>query len=270
MKRVMMFTICFIFLGVSTVPADIVKKHTLDIKPEVFYYKYKESNVMEDIGTMYGLATSYAYHNKLMLKTEARGSLAKVDYSGHGSRKEQNGTSDNITQYILEARQLAGYDFNVLKTTTITPYIGIGYRYLNDDGAGKFTSTGIDLCVRESNYFYSPIGLEVTTVLNKGWKAIGNFEYDYFWWGMQKTRLTDKVGYTTNLENKQEEGYGCRGSMEFQKTGGKLDFAIGPFIRYWSIQVSRRSGYTKNGVDKTGVEPKNNTLEIGGQVSIRF
>ena len=270
MKRIIVFTICFMLSGVATIPAETVKKHTLDIKPEISYFRYREPNVMEEEGMMYGLALSYAYHNNWMLKTEARGSLGKVDYSGHGCRREQNGTSDDITDYILEFRQLGGYDFCALEATSITPYFGVGYRYLNDDGAGKFTSTGIDLCERESNYLYSPIGIEISTALNKGWSIGTNFEYDYFWWGEQKTRLTDKVGYSTNLKNEQEKGYGCRGSIELRKRSEKLDFAIGPFVRYWSIRVSKRSGYTKGGVAKTGVEPKNNTIEIGGQLSIRF
>jgi len=76
---------------------------------------------------------------------------------------------NNIDDYILEFRGLAGYDFPVSKASFLTPYAGIGYRYLNDDSSGKVASTGALGYERESNYIYSPIGVKFIADLKKGW-----------------------------------------------------------------------------------------------------
>ena len=61
-----------------------------------------------------------------MLRAEGRGAWGKVDY-------KNSGTLDNINDYAVELRGLGGYGFPVFSITVLTPYVGIGYRYLNDD-----------------------------------------------------------------------------------------------------------------------------------------
>jgi len=46
---------------------------------------------------------------------------------------------------------------------------------------------------------------------------------------------------------------------------------IEPFVRYWNIGKSRESVLTYNGNYFSGVyEPENNSIEIGGKISILF
>jgi len=56
-----------------------------------------------------------------MLKAEGRGSVVWVHYSDWGQ-------IDNIR----DIRGLGGYDFSILKSSILTPYIGIGYSHLNE------------------------------------------------------------------------------------------------------------------------------------------
>jgi len=162
MKKLAAIVIPIVFaVGAGDVFAQPLKRHTFELGPEVSYITYREPDVMKEKGMMYGLVGSYAYHNKIMLKAEAKGSWGKVDYSNSGDIR-------NITDYMLEFRGLGGYDFPILNASTITPYIGIGYRYLNDDGSGKTSSTGAIFYERESNYIYSPVGIEFNIHLGNG------------------------------------------------------------------------------------------------------
>jgi hypothetical protein len=229
---------------------------------------------MKEKGMMYGFLGTYTYRgwaipapetlDKWMFKVEGRFSFGEVDY-------KNSGTIDNIDDYMLEFRGLGGYDFSLLKTSTITPYIGIGYRYLNDDMSGKISSTGAYGYERESNYFYSPIGIEIITPLENGWFVGGILEYDIFWWGKQKSHLSDVDPGYNDPENDQERGYGLRGSIKLQKKGEKLDFVIEPFIRYWNIKRSKYADLTYYGV-LTGYayEPKNRSTEFGVKLAVRF
>lgn len=244
-----------------------IPTNQLEIGPEIYYFKYKEPSLdVEFEGPMYGLAGSYTHHhaNRLMLKADGRGAWGLVDYTG-------SGTLQNIQDWVLEGRLAAGYDLVVGPTWWVTPYVGVGYRYLNDDSSGRTTSTGAVGYERESNYFYSPIGVEVSTPLREGWRLGVAAEYDLFWTGEQHSHLEDADPSFNTVSNRQNKGYGVRGSVTLQKAGARMDVLIQPYIRWWSIQESESANITFSGVIiGTGFEPKNETLEVGGKVSVRF
>lgn len=246
--------------GVETLP-----KHSWDLGTEISHVTYKEPGLMKEEGMMYGVVGSYTYHNNLMLKAEGKGSWGQLDYTGALSDGTPY-TMDGIKDFMLEFRGLGGYDFHVLKTSILTPYIGIGYRYLNDDSSSDPAGYG-----REANYIYSPLGLEVTTNLENGWSWGATAEYDHFWWGLQKSHLSDYNSGLNDMENGQKKGYGIRGSIKLVKRGEKLDIIIEPFVKYWNIQQSKEADITYNGeVIGYGVEPKNSSTEYGIRLAVKF
>jgi hypothetical protein len=154
------------FISTGSVFAEGLKEHIFKVGPEISYIRYKEPNVMEEKGVMYGISASYTYHSKqnlLMLGIEGIFSYGEVDYDG-ATVIGTPVTVENIPDYMLEFRGLIGTDFPV-KASYITFYTGIGYRYLNDDMHEKSTG-GYE---RESNYLYSPIGLKIIAPLGNDW-----------------------------------------------------------------------------------------------------
>lgn len=250
-------TICFIFISVESIFAEAeLQKHTWELGTEISHIEYEEPGLMEEKGMMYGIVGSYTYHDKLMLKAEGRGSWGWVDYSSPIS-----GTMNDIPDFMLELRGLGGYDFPIFTASTLTPYIGIGYRYLNDDMTGT-TSTGALGYEREANYFYMPLGVEVITPIGENWLVGATLEGDIFIWGIQKSHY-DYTGLPELvLENEQHTGYGFRGSLKVQKKGKKLDFIVEPYIRYWDIGISE--------ISVLGYEPANNSTEVGVKLAVKF
>jgi len=245
------------FLATSSFAEPV---HECESGTEISHRKYEEPGVMEQKGIMYGILGSYTYRDNFMLRAEGLYSFGEVDY-------ENSGTMDNIDDYVLEFRGVGGYDFPVSKDKVFTPYIGIGYRYLNNEfGPGRYTSTGAAGYERESTYIYSPIGIEGIYALKNGWTLGITVEYDYFWKGTQKSHMGWVSGYY-DIENDQERGYGLRGSVEFKKKGKKVDYVIEPFVRYWNIKDSEII------TDPGGtpwIEPKNNTKEFGIKFTLKF
>jgi hypothetical protein len=236
-----------------------------DLRAEISSIKYKEPDVMEEKGMMYGIVGSIAYHNDLMLKAEGRFSYGQVDYDGTTG----GGTpvsANNIHDYLWEFRGLIGYDFEVLNSTVLTPYVGFGHRYLNDNF--QKLSGGYE---RKTNYIYVPMGLEVVTYLNNGWSWGAAIEYDWFLWGKQKSYLSDFLPGLNNVNNKQNKGYGLRGSVNLVKKGDRMSFIVSPFIRYWNIRESKHSAVTYYGTYAGEAwEPNNNSTEIGCDVGVSF
>ena len=238
-------------------------RHSGEIGTEAYYFRYQEPDVMKENGSFYGLTTKYTFRDKLMFRVEGRTAAGQVDYKNSGSM-------DDINDYTIELRGLGGYDFPIFTKTLVTPYLGVAYRYLNDDARGT-TSTGALGYQRESNYFYSPIGIETMTGLKNAWSLVFTLEYDYFWRGVQKSHLSDADRGFNDLENDQNHGYGARGSVRLFKKAKNIDFIIEPFVRYWNIKKSEEENVTFAGVIiGYGYEPKNNTIETGINFALNF
>ncbi|MFH1317417.1 MAG: hypothetical protein ABIH71_00160 [Candidatus Omnitrophota bacterium] len=252
------------YAGVWGVSGEL-KKHTVELGTEMSYIKYEEPDYMEEVGMMYGIVGSYTYHDTLMAKAEFKSSMGYVDYDG----KLANGTPytiNGIQDYMIETRGLIGYDILMSDATYFTPYVGFGYRYLNDDA-----SCDVNAYERESNYFYSPIGAEIITKLENGWSFGGIVEYDLFWYGLQRSHGEDIAEGVNTVNNDQHEGWGVRGSIKVMKEWDNVGIVVEPFVRYWSIGKSDTADITYEGTYiGFAHEPENNSLEIGGKVAVIF
>lgn len=240
-------------------------KHLFSLGTEISYIKYKET-YMEDKGMMYGIAGSYAYHGNVMLKVEGKFAYGRLDYEG----QTWGGTplaASAIPAYMLELRGLLGYDFS-FKAITITPNLGFGYRWLQDNSQNVSPPGGYK---RESNYFYIPIGIETVANLGHSWSLGAHVEYDRFLWGVQKTYLSNADPGFNDIENKQTSGYGFRGSISVAKRCEKVGFLIEPYIRYWNINDSEIVPITYYGtIVDYGIEPDNTSTEIGCKLVVTF
>ncbi|MCX5704408.1 MAG: hypothetical protein NT066_07985 [Candidatus Omnitrophica bacterium] len=261
------------------------QKNAWELGTEISHITYKESGISEK-GLMNGVFGAYTYRGGLplfsneldryMLRMEGKYSYGKLNYEGPLLLLLLDPKIKNIPDYMLEFRGLLGYDFFIskFKASTFTPYMCFGYRYLNDH-VPKRSVYGYE---RESNYFYSPIGLEVMTDLNHGWSWGANLEYDIFWWGEQVSHLSDISPLFNNPHNDQKKGYGIRGSIKIAKKCHKLDFIIEPFFRYWHIGDSKAATALGDlilptailGFDTSIVEPKNSSTEFGMKLGVKF
>jgi Autotransporter beta-domain len=263
--------LCFVFASVESGFTEELKKYSWEAGPEISYFAYEEPHFAETRGFLLGIAGSFTYHDSLMFKAEGRFSYGSLYYTSPVS-----GTMENRPDYIWEFRGLGGYDFSLQQGSILTPYIGIGYRYLNDNSAGKVTSVGDLGYERESNYYYSPVGVKFNTNSKTGWSTETTAEYDIFWRGKQVSHLGDAIPGINDVDNSQKRGYGLRGSVAFKTKAGDLDYAIEPFIRYWNIKDSEpalvfdATTLLCGATVCEGLEPANHSTEYGINFLVRF
>ena len=245
---------------------NIVQMHTLGIGAECSHIKYEEPGFMEQKGFMYGINGFYAYHNKFMLKTDIRYSQGEVDYESN-----ETGNQNNINDYMFEVRGLAGYDFKLSCKEFITPYIGFGCRYLNDDSSGERTSTGHWGYERKSFYCYIPIGFEAVSRLDGRWSVTVKLEYDYFFDGKQESKMSDVYNGYNDVTNNQDDGYGMRGSIKILYDYSYVKISFEPYVNYWSIDKSNLETLFRDGVIESLLyEPDNRSTEIGMRVIFEY
>ncbi len=163
---------------------------------------------------------------------------------------------------------MAGYDYLYRSNHLITPFLGFGYRYLNND------SNNFGGYEREVKYLYIPIGVKTISPFLANWTWGIHVEYDLFLDGKVKSHLSDVYPALNDLENNQDfgDGYGIRVSLRFKKKlTHKLSLSVEPFVRYWDIEDSDISTITINGRPfADGYEPANNTTSYGLRGSFIF
>lgn len=193
----------------------------------------------------------------------------------YGTNTSYNGSGvqNNVPNYYYEIRGLVGHDFDS-ENYVISPYLGLGYRFLSNDDRGQ-TSTGAAGYRREISYLYIPLGLIHRFNIDETSKLESKVEYDYLIQGKVNSYVSDTIGYNNityypDVTNTQTSGFGIRLSTSYQFD----NFSITPYLNYWFVQNSDiLYGYAIIGGTKYsgGVfEPTNRTNEYGIKVSYKF
>ncbi len=245
-------------------------EHAFEMGTEVSYITYKEPDVaVEESGPFAGLYAVYNFHPLEAVTWPVDVFHIDLHLNGGSVDYEGSGEIDDIGNYLLESRLWMGKDLKLSSMLRLTPYAGIGYRWLYDDSGGKVSTTGALGYDRQSQYLYVPIGGELMVTMPDGWRLSLNGEYDHLVEGKQTSYFSEFVGFA-DLENKQEKGYGIRGSIKLVKMASGVNYVIEPYIRYWHIQDSTVNTSVGSAFILSGYEPENTSTEIGGRLGMQF
>jgi hypothetical protein len=229
----------------------------LEVGGQVANYEYHEPGLQLK-GNRAGVVGTYAFvnpENRLFTRAEARGSFGSLNYTG-------SGTLDSVPDWILEARILIGKDFFPSGSYSLSPYFGLGYRYLYNDLRG-YSSTGAVGYRRYSNYLYAPVGFTSRIKMGTRWVLAPSVEYDAFISGKQESNLSDTgLGYN-DVTNTQDDGYGYRVSIMVED----YRWTFGLWMHYWHIMESDRQPISPFAL---AYEPENWTRETGFELRYRF
>lgn len=264
MKNVVLSVCCMLFLLVagSVNAQENIKNFDVSVGFQTYYHDYKEPGIMENKGFFYGLSYSILHEERnLLLGLEGLLAYGEVDYSSTST-----GELDGVDDICTDTRFILGYSILNDKNTRVTPFVGIAYRFLQDDKKYMRTTTNSIGYLRESNYLYSPVGLKIKIQYAGGWSLSPELEYDLFWFGQQESELGYIAG-RENMANDQCDGYGYRLSLTLAKKTVQMGYSFQMFYRYWDIDTS---DIDIDRYGNIGFEPANETSEYGLNFSILF
>lgn len=251
-------------------------QNTSEIGFEFNRFRYVEPVFdLVDKGNLYGFYVNFtarpSKHEAMfeeiidMYRADFRFNYGLVDYSSAPS-----GTLDGNRDWTLEGRLLAGKDYVMSEDLRVTPYLGFGYRHLNDNSSKRATSVGHFGYERDSRYLYIPLGVELTFRACHGWMVSPSVEYDWLIQGKQTSHLSDVDPGLPDVRNKQRDGFGVRASLKFMKVADPVTLVLEPYIRYWHIEDSDEATVAGSTFIVTGLEPENKTTEYGVRIGAMF
>jgi hypothetical protein len=225
---------------------------------------------MSERGPLFGIYGSYNWRPDAaqswpvnVLHLDADFNYALIGY------KNPDVQVSNLNDYIAEPRLWLGRDFTPFDFTRLTPYVGLGYRFLFDHLGQVSDIGGYD---RTSEYLYIPLGFEISNQSIAGWQFGLNTEFDILLQGWQESYLSNINSSYPNLNNKQNSGYGIRGSLDIIKKMEHMNILFSPYVHYWNIRRSKFTTAvdTSSQIGFSGYEPGNNSTEIGAKIGVQF
>lgn len=218
---------------------------------KVSHYDYKEPGFMGISGPLFGIGAEYTHQleKNSFLRLDGTLMAGFLDYEGSGNL-------NNTENFYGDIRAFYQRDLILESGLNISPYVGLGYRFLYNDLRGA-TTTGAGGYRRLSNYIYLPLGLKTQTVI-AGHLFDLNAELGVLLRGYQKSNLSDFYSNVTDVTNEQKTGQNFRLSALY-KFG---QWSAGPYYNHWWIGNSQlENGY---------YEPKNTTTEFGLTAKYRY
>jgi hypothetical protein len=248
---------------------------------ELFDYNYRErfegKTIVKDDGLFKGVALGYVETIGGGAFLRARMSIAygSVDYRSDGSIIGEPGDTrlDNVSQSIGQLELHVGKDFQLEGGTTITPFIGLGSRYLLDESGGEETVDGLFGYDREVSYGYVPVGVATRFRLGSASALTLSAQYNWVVHGDVKANFSDIDEELPDVEVELDKGHGFELSAMVSIPVGRNAINVGPFFRRWDIGRSKSFILTDpegSGESIEFFEPKNHTGELGLRVTFSF
>ena len=206
---------------------------------------------------------TYAFQNDWFV-------LGQIDYSTGPVKYSGSGTASGIPQYYVNLKAALGHDF-AFNGFVLSPYIGFGYRYLDQSLGGTVTSTGAVGYDRRSTYNYIPVGVIHRFAVNDNKaKLETTLEYNHLISGNQYSGLAAVNPYLSNQNNAQNSGYGINLTVLYKQD----QWGFGPYYKYWNIADSQTNtnSFVAAGTRYTYIvkEPANTTNEFGLKLTYSF
>ena len=248
-------------------PNPLLSRQGWELGGQIANYHYEEPDLRTPSGDLIdvvlsgkrmgvvGAYTAIIGDHVGFIRMDGRISYGSLKYQGSGTKR-------NNEDLITEFRTVLGRNLRLSDHVSLSPYLGLGYRYLYNDLRGR-TSTGAVGYRRYSEYFYAPVGMTLRFRAGGQWVIAPTIEYDIFLSGTQVSKLSDTQLGFSDASNTQDDGYGYRVYLMLENG----NFSFGPWVHYWDIEDS---DVVLIGGGFGAMEPANFTLEAGFELRYRF
>ena len=254
--------------------AQAETRHGLSVEAEIFDYAYREeldgTTIVRDDGLFGGAAASYveSVGGGVFLRGRLAVSAGAVDY-----RSNEGSSIDDVSQSIGQLELHLGYDIALGSGATLTPFAGLGSRFLSDNSGGRESTDGLLGYDREISYGYIPMGATVTIPVRHRTLLSLTAQYNWFIDGDAKSKFSDVSSELPDVKLELDEGEGFEANAAIAFPVGSQQITVGPFLRSW--RIGRSDSFLLLNPDDLAegieiFEPRNRTTELGLRIGFAF
>jgi hypothetical protein len=235
--------------------------------------------IVRDDGGFAGLGATYVetVGNGILLRARLNVAVGSVDYRGSaglGGAAAEDSRIDNVSQSFGQLELHIAKDF-ALGRATLTPFVGIGSRYFQDQSGGETTDDGLLGYDREISFAYVPIGVAARLPLSLARDAslVVSGQYNIVTHGTARSKFSNLDPSFPDVKVSLSGGSGFEMSALVSLPVGTRLVSFGPFVRSWSIDKSQSFVFTDpegSGEAIEFFEPRNGTMEFGLRMAFAF
>ena len=244
-----------------------------EVGAELFDYDYNErfegETVARDDGKFGGITFGYVetIGGGSFLRAKLSVDFGSVDYSS------DDGEIEDVSQDIGQLEFHFGHDFRIGERASLTPFVGLGSRVLEDHSGGEETEFGLLGYDREISYAYVPVGLAATFRVGGSASLALSAQYNWVVGGEAKSDFSGIDPEFPDVKVDLQEGHGFEASAMVSLPIGRSAIGFGPFVRSWRIRQSESFVLTDpegSGESIELFEPATRTTEAGVRLSFAF
>lgn len=257
-------TICLGFLNKSYAQEKLApKKESVRQEPknfligaEVRNYIYSEPGFVSHEGLLFGIWGEWLWTSGLG-DGKIYGNLFYGALTYNGSACNLSGTVCNpltATTHDLITKINTRLEYKL--SSVFQLFLGAGYRYLYDKGEGSsfYTRTG--------QWVYIPVGAALNMDSSLG-NLLFELEYDYTFYGVVKSNLSEVSSTLNDVTSNQKGGYGLVATAGIQ-----INESLNAYVVYESWNANDSDVMESGG--QSFIEPANNSQSYGIKLGYMF
>lgn len=236
-------------------------------------YGYSErfdgQTVANDKGGFFGVNTAYT---KVFGKQNFFRATLGLDGGSIDYRSNDGTRLDNVDQIFGNLELQLGRDFTLKNGTTISPFIGIASRVLNDYSGGLVADNGMEGYDRHVAYRYIPAGASATFALRGATKLTVSGQYNWLRNGTVTSDFSKLDAQMPDVNVPLNGGSGYEVAAMISVPVRNRVLSVGPFVSGWRIKESKEVTLTdpESGDTLGLLEPASRTTKAGLRVMLSF
>jgi hypothetical protein len=232
--------------------------------------RFEGQTVAKDKGGFFGVSAAYTktFGNKNFFRSTIAIDGGSVDY-----RSDDGTRLDNVEQMFGKLELDLGRDFKLHNGTTISPFIGLADRALNDYSGELVADNGMMGYDRHVAYRYIPLGAATTFSIRGAATLTISGQYNWITGGHVKSDFSKLDPEMPDIDVPLNGGSGYELVAMFNLPFRNRVVSVGPFVSAWRIHQSKE--VMLNDPEGSGdtlvlLEPASRTTKAGVRLTFSF
>jgi opacity protein-like surface antigen len=224
------------------------------------YVSFQDTNTnfAPNSGFMHGVTGGFTYQAPVQFSINMNYAQGTTDYYTSAARSYSTKPKNSLFDVVASVARPVYY-----LQRHFVPYVGIGYRYFNNDALGVMMNQAQQGYNSKQATMYVPVGFSTQIARQRHWQMLLNVRYDFIFEGTQKT-YSSQIN-SGSAVTARDHGFGVHVSADWQTNSAYGLVTVSPYYSHYSFKGDEQT------IANTSIQVKNNTTtETGMAVTLNI